>query len=200
MVVHQDLEKVEALTSIFSLGCCKVETENQYLVKDAATDLVLLEATESSLWCLRNPCCCCDCTCWGCRFKFGSRRPFTLHLAKQHGDPVLLEITRTCSSYVSEILPCCLQSVTVRNSGRLLGSVRQVVGCKFEVLDAEAEVQFYIGTGFAITDTEGRQVGEVTMSSSNVFKELLTDGDRWLLSWSCYMSCSYNLSCSDTFF
>ena len=200
VVVHQGLEKVETLTRIFSLGCCKVETESQYLVKDAATGRVLLEAAEDSLWCLRNPCCCCDCICWCFHCKCGSRRSFTLRLAEQQGDPMVLEMTRPCAS---ECLPCCLQSLAVSDLlGNMLGSVKQVLGysppctaCgKFEVSDAEDEVQYLIRTpcvvttccyseaSFDITDTEGNQVGEITKTSSNLAKELFTDRDRFLAS------------------
>ena len=200
--MHQSLEIVEALTSIFSFGCCKVKTENKYLVKDAATLRVLLEAKEDSLRCLRNPCICCDCICW-----CGSKRPFTLRLAEQHGDPMVLKMTRPCAS---ECLPCCLQSLAVRDYTGLLGSVRQVLGysqpctacAKFEVVEAKGEVQFFIRTpcvvtacccneaSFDITNTEGNQVGEITKTSSNVAKELFTDGDRFIASSSYSFSCS----------
>ena len=63
VVVLQQVEKLEAATLCLSSGCCKVETENRYFLKNAYGSEVLLEAREDSAWCCRNPCLCCDCVC-----------------------------------------------------------------------------------------------------------------------------------------
>ena len=63
MVVLQQVKKLEAATLCLSSGCCKVETENRYFLKNAYGSEVLLEAKEDSAWCCRNPCLCCDCVC-----------------------------------------------------------------------------------------------------------------------------------------
>ena len=196
VLVNQKVEKVEAATRFFSFNCCKVETENSYQLKDASSGGTLLEAVEDSAWCLRNPCLCCDCVCWCCHSECGSRRAFTLTLAEQEGAAMQLEMSRPCRS---DCLPCCLQSITVSDSDhQQIGLVRQVLGysppfeiCgKFEVCDAEGEVVYVIRTPcllttcwcnhaeFVITNTEGREVAEITKSSSNVAKEFFTDGDR----------------------
>ena len=60
VVVSQNVEKIETATSWMSLGCCKVETENRYELVDVDSRKTLFVADEESLWCLRNPCCCCD--------------------------------------------------------------------------------------------------------------------------------------------
>ena len=211
VVVSQQVETVGTATGLLSFGCCKVETENSYLVKDARTGLTLLAAEESSSWCMRNPCLCCDCVCWCCHSDCSSRRPFTLSLAEERGACPVLEMARPCAS---DCLPCCLQSITVRAQvaalpsltppqGRHLGTVQQVIGyapplnaCgKFEVSDFEGNILFVITTPclvttccctqaeFPITSAEGEELGQITKSSSNVAKELPTDGDRFVLSF-----------------
>lgn len=204
VVVCQLVEVVEAATWLLSFGCCKVETENRYEVKDAASGRLLLACEEESSWCLRNPCLCCDCLCWCCHCDCSGRRPLTLHLARPDG-PRLLEMERPCDW---GCLPCCLQNLTVFDPtpsgvrGRRLGSVRQVIGwssppacSKIEVADAQGAVLYTIRTpcllttccctqvDFAITDPEGRETGQIVKSSSSAAKELLTDGDRFELSF-----------------
>ena len=100
-----------------------METENSYVVKDAKTGRQLLLAKEDSLWCARNPCICCDCNCWCLDCNFSSRRPFTLTMMEDEGSPMVLEMSRPLAS---DCLPCCLQSITVRDQTHPLGSVNQV--------------------------------------------------------------------------
>ena len=39
----------------------------------------LLMGDDESIWCLRNPCLCCDCICWCCHSDCASRRAFTMN-------------------------------------------------------------------------------------------------------------------------
>merc|ERR1711936_1006104 len=101
VVVSQQVEKIETATAWFSLGCCKVETENRYVVRVADRDGgdTLLVAGEDSSWCMRNPCLFCDCICWCCHSNCSSRRPFTLTLTAESLDgPMVLEMERPCAS------------------------------------------------------------------------------------------------------
>ena len=93
------------------------------MVKDAKTGRQLLLAKEDSLWCARNPCICCDCNCWCLDCNFSSRRPFTLTMMEEEGSPMVLEMSRPLAS---DCLPCCLQSITVRDQTHPLGSINQV--------------------------------------------------------------------------
>ena len=96
------------------LTCSKVETENNFVVKDSSNGRQFLLAKENSTWCARNPCLCCGCS---------SRRPFTLTLMEEEGSPMVLEMFRPLAL---DCLPCCLQSIVVRDQTNTLGSVSQV--------------------------------------------------------------------------
>ena len=125
VVVSQQVETVETATglltqcfadfadSVLSFGCCKVETENSYLIKDAKTGLALLAAEESSSWSMRNPGLCCDCVCWCCHSDCSARRPFTLSLAEERGACPVLEMAFWPTGLLVDCLPCC-RSITVR--------------------------------------------------------------------------------------
>jgi len=201
VVVNQIVEKIETATSWLTLGCCKVETENRYELVDFDTRKTLFMADEKSLWCLRNPCICCDCICWCCHSDCTSRRNFTMNLnAGSLEGPLVLELNRPCRS---DCLPCCLQKLTVRNSSGFLGSVQQrvhaVPPCTmcglFEVTNSNKEVIYTIHTpcvlttccctevNFIIIDKEGEEVGEITKQSANIAKEAFTDADRFLMNF-----------------
>ena len=96
------------------LTCSKVETENNFVVKDSSNGRQFLLAKENSTWCARNPCLCCGCS---------SRRPFTLTLMEEEESPMVLEMFRPLAL---DCLPCCLQSIVVRDQTITLGSVSQV--------------------------------------------------------------------------
>ena len=96
------------------LTCSKVETENNFVVKDSSNVRQFLLAKENSKWCTRNPCLCFNCS---------SRRPFTLTLMEEEGSPMVLEMFRPLAL---DCLPCCLQSIVVRDQTNTLGSVNQV--------------------------------------------------------------------------
>ena len=64
--ICQKTEKIEAASQYIFCGCCKIETENRYIVKSLDTGETRLVAMEDSWWCLRNPCICCDCIYWRC--------------------------------------------------------------------------------------------------------------------------------------
>ena len=201
IVVSQNVEKIEAATAWLSLGCCKVETENTYELVDPDSRKTLFVADEESLWCLRNPCCCCDCICWCCHSDCASRRSFTLNLtAETLEGPLVLEMNRPCRS---DCMPCCLQTITVRDKTGFLGSVQQRVKfvppftmCGlFEVMNSSEEVIYTITTpcvlttcfctevAFTIIDKEGKEVGDIAKQSANVAKEVLTDADRFLINF-----------------
>ena len=201
VVVSQNVEKIETATSWMSLGCCKVETENRYELVDVDSRKTLFVADEESLWCLRNPCCCCDCICWCCHSDCASRRSFTMNLtAESLEGPLVLEMNRPCAS---DCMPCCLQSISVRDKTGFLGSVQQrvhyVAPCTmcglFEVSNSKKEVIYSINTpcvlttccctevAFTIMDKEGNEVGDISKQSANVAKEALTDADRFLINF-----------------
>ena len=157
-----------------------METHNGYTVRDAATGRqlleqsslgislrgVLLEYKEDSSMCVRNHDICCDCQCWCCDCNCCFRRPFTLTLMEDKVSPLVLEMSRPYAS--------CLQSIVVRDQTHPLGSVNQVkkrpephtiflqvVGSfcgKFEVRDAEEDVQFVIQAPCLITTCGWTQV------------------------------------------
>ena len=83
VVVSQQVEKVETLSAWLSFGCCKVETENRYKVADMDSEKILFMGDEESIWCLRNPCLCCDCICWCCHSDCASRRVFNMNLTAE---------------------------------------------------------------------------------------------------------------------
>jgi len=199
IVVSQSVEKVETATTWLSLGCCKVETENRYELIDPDTETTLFVAEEDSLWCLRNPCLCCDCICWCCHSTCASRRSFTMTLtASSSESPLVLEMDRPCRS---DCLPCCLQNISVRDKGGFLGSVQQttnfVLPCTmcglFEITDSSQEVIYTISTpcvlttccctevAFDIVDKEGNEVGKIVKQSANIAKEAFTDADRFMI-------------------
>ena len=93
------------------------------MVKDSCTGNQLLVAKEDSSWLARNPCICCDCNCWCCDCNCSSMRPFTLTLMEDEESPMVLEMSRPLAS---TCLPCCLQSIVVRDQTQPLGSVNQV--------------------------------------------------------------------------
>jgi len=201
VVVSQQVEKIETATAWFSLGCCKVETENRYVVRVADRDGgdTLLVADEDSSWCMRNPCLFCDCICWCCHSNCSSRRPFTLTLTAESLDgPMVLEMERPCAS---DCLPCCLQSISVRDQSGFLGSVQQKTTCvppctmcgQFEVCNKDKEAIYIINTpcvlttccctevAFTILDMQGEEVGEIAKQASNIAKESFTDADRFYI-------------------
>jgi len=199
VVVSQNVEKAETITTWLSLGCCKVETENWYELIDPDTKTTLFAAEEDSLWCLRNPCLCCDCICWCCHSTCASRRSFTMTLtAGSSENPLVLEMERPCRS---DCLPCCLQKISVRDKGGLLGSVQQTSDCVlpftmcglFQISDSSQEVIYTIRTpcvlttccctevAFDILDKEGNEVGKIVKQSENVAKEAFTDADRFMI-------------------
>ena len=201
VVVSQEVEKIETATAWFSLGCCKVETENRYTLADMDSGKTLFVGDEESLWCLRNPCCCCDCICWCCHSDCASRRSFTLNLtAETLEGPLVLEMNRPCRS---DCMPCCLQTITVRDKTGFLGSVQQrvqfvppITMCGlFEVMNSSEEVIYTITTpcvlttcfctevAFTIIDKDGKEVGDIAKQSANVAKEVLTDADRFLINF-----------------
>ena len=201
IVVFQMVEKIETATAWFSLGCCKVETENRYKVADMDSGETLFMADEESLWCLRNPCLCCDCICWCCHSDCASRRSFTMNLTAVSLDgPLVLEMNRPCAS---DCLPCCLQSISVRDKTGYLGCVQQKINCVppctmcglFEISNSNKEVIYSIHTpcvlttccctevAFTIIDKDGKEVGEITKQSANVAKEAFTDADRFFINF-----------------
>ena len=161
-----------------------METHSAYTVKDAGTGRQLLkqssfattfcgnvlEYKEDSWFCVKNHDICCDCQCWCCDIN-PIKRPLTLTLSEDEGSPMVLEMSRP--------MGCCLQSIVVRDQTHPLGSVNQVrknvqrlwsqlntlflqvVGnlCgKFEVRDAEDDVQFVIQAPRLITTCGWTQV------------------------------------------
>ena len=199
VVVSQNVEKFETVTTWFSLGCCKVETENRYELIDPDTKNTLFVADENSLWCLRNPCLCCDCICWCCHSTCASRRSFTMNLtARSLEGPLILEMYRPCRP---DCVPCCLQMISVSDMGGFLGSVQQTTSCVlpctmcglFEIIDSNQNVIYTIKTpcvlttccctevAFDILDKEGNEVGKIAKQSANVAKEAFTDADRFMI-------------------
>ena len=129
VVVSQQVEKIETASAWLSFGCCKVETENRFKVADMDSGKTLLMGDEESIWCLRNPCLCCDCICWCCHSDCASRRAFTMNLtAESLAGPLVIEMNRPCAS---DCLPCCLQSISVMDNTGFLGSVQQKAKCVF---------------------------------------------------------------------
>ena len=63
--ICQKTEKIEAASQYIFCGCCKIETENRYIVKSLDIGETRLVAREW-WWYLRNPCICCDCIYWRC--------------------------------------------------------------------------------------------------------------------------------------
>jgi len=199
VVVSQNVEKIETATAWLTLGCCKVETENRYELLDLDTRKTLFVADEESIWCLRNPCICCDCICWCCHSDCATRRAFSMNLtAGSLEGPLILEMDRPCRS---DCMPCCLQKISVSDKTSILGTVKQKVHCvppctmcgKFEVTNSNGEVIYTINTpcvlttccctevAFNIKDKEGNEVGEIAKQSANVAKETFTDSDRFVI-------------------
>ena len=189
VVVSQNVEKAETITTWLSLGCCKDETEIWYELIDPDTKTTLFAAEEDSLWCLRNPCLCCDCICWCCHSTCASRRSFTMTLtAGSSQNPLVLEMERPCRS---DCLPCCLQKISVQQTS---DCVLPFTMCGlFQISDSSQEVIYTIRTpcvlttycctevAFAILDKEGNEVGKIVKQSENVAKEAFTDADRFMI-------------------
>jgi len=205
MMVTQELEEIETATACLSLGCCKVETENKYLVKvvEGEKVITILMAEEYSNWFMRNPCLCCDCVCWCFHSNCSSRRSFIMQLTTPDPDLTLvLEMSRPCAS---DCLPCCLQSISVRDKTGDLGTVQQTTNCVlpctmcglFEVSNKNKEVIYLISTPcvltsccnggvvFTITDTEEREVGEIIKiaNAKDLAREGFTDADRFYINF-----------------
>ena len=202
VMICQNTEKIEAFTKYICCGCCKVETENRYFVRNLDTEETLLMAKEDSWWCLRNPCVCCDCICWCCHSDCSKQRSFDMPVfpfslrdeeTETPEEPIML-IKRYCRS---SCFPLCLQSVEVYDSAMMLiGSVNQVFRCwplcgKFEVRNESEEVVYTIYTPcilttlccteavFAIYDNEENEVGNIAKQFGNVVKEAITDSDKF---------------------
>ena len=170
ITIVQKVEKFETASFWMSGGCCKIETENCYIVKNTENDQVLMLAKEDSWWCLRNPCLCCDCFCWCCHSNCNKRRSFTMKAVtpvEASNDPNLennspnhpvLVLRRPCRS---DCFPLCLQTVDVYGkTGSFIGSVQQTMELKwyvlptcgrFDIKNADGEVAYIIRTPCVVT-------------------------------------------------
>jgi len=169
ITIVQKIEKLETASFWMTGGCCKIETENQYIVKNTETKKALMIAKEDSWWWLRNPCLCCDCICWCCHSNCNKRRSFTIKAnALNHEDssnvnesnlenniinPPVLILRRPCRS---DCFPLCLQSVDVYGkTGSFIGSVQQTMELKwyvlptcgrFDIKDGDGKLMYVIRT------------------------------------------------------
>ena len=114
--------------------------------------------------------------------------------------PLVLEMNRPCAS---DCLPCCLQSISVKDKTGYLGCVQQKVHCVppctmcglFEISNSDKEVIYSIHTpcvlttccctevAFTIIDVDGKEVGDIAKQSANVAKEAFTDADRFCINF-----------------
>ena len=113
--------------------------------------------------------------------------------------PLVIEMNRPCGA--SDWLPCCPQSISVKDNTGFLGSVQQKVHCvnpwnmcgMFEISDSDDEVIYSIktpcvlttccctGVSFTILDKDGKEGGEISKQSANVVKEAFTDADKFYI-------------------
>ena len=165
-VISRDIKAIEAGSANYCLGCCKLDSVNQYLIKNSHQKTIMVAKENSSSLLQMNPCFCCECICWlcdgGCCCDsdiFSKQRPFniTVYLEHEFNDyeerrPVI-SIKRTCCS------GCCLQSCSssaqvLDSSGNILGSVQQKCSFptgKFEVKDEVGSPVFTIRTPCTVT-------------------------------------------------
>ena len=212
IMLKQQFEKLETASLLTSLGCCKWETDNRYLIVNSSNGQFILAAMENSSWMCRNPCICCDCVCWCLHSDCNKRRNFIMpvlslnsedHRQHQSLEPVFV-IKRPCRS---DCFPCCLQKIEVCDrAGLTIGSIHQKMRFRmmlpfcdtFEVLDENGEVVYQISApcvvttfccteaDFVIRDMKDNVVGEITKlydTSDAGVKESFTDIDMFTINY-----------------